>query len=138
MELIGGQVPILLDGAHNPAGAAALAGALDDCPHRRFLMVAGVLADKDAGGIFAPLAGKVHRAYAVTPAVDRALDDVSLADVLGRLGLEALPCGTVGNGIATARRAAEAGDIVLVCGSLFTVGEAKAWLAQTPFEGIRG
>ncbi len=138
MELITGTPPILLDGAHNPAGATALAGALGDYRYQRLLLVTGIMADKDAAGIFTPLAGKVHRAYAVTPTIERALDDRTLAGLLTRLGIEAEPCGSVAGGIEAARRDADAGDLILVCGSLFTVGEAKAWLGKTPFEGIRG
>jgi len=138
MELITGPPPILLDGAHNPAGTAALSGALGDYRHQRLLLVAGIMADKDASGIFAPLAGKVHRAYAVTPAIERALDDSTLTRLLAQLDIEAEACGSVANGIEAARRDAAAGDLILVCGSLFTVGEAKAWLEKTPFEGIRG
>lgn len=138
MELIAGQPPILLDGAHNPAGAAALAVALEDCQYRRLLLVAGVMADKDARSIFAPLAGRVHRAYAVTPAVERALDDAALVATLKHLGIDAVACGSVGNGIATAQREAGENDLILVCGSLFAVGEAKAWLSKTHYIGIRG
>ena len=138
MELVAGQPPLLLDGAHNPAGAAALAAALDDYPHRRLLLVAGLMADKDIAGIFAPLARKIHLAFAVTPAVERALDDATLAGILQGLGVEAMACGDVASGITAARRAAGADDLILICGSLFTVGEAKAWLTQTRFEGIRG
>ncbi len=138
MELIAGQPPILLDGAHNPAGGAALAAALEDHRYRRLLLVAGIMADKDSAGILAPLARKVHRAYAVTPAVERALDDTTLAGILVQLGVKAIACGDVANGIVSARQAAGEGDLILVCGSLFTVGEAKAWLTQTRFEGIRG
>ena len=47
-------------------------------------------------------------------------------------------CGNVGNGIETARREAGKDDLILVCGSLFTVGETKAWLDGQHFEGIRG
>lgn len=138
MELIAGHPPILLDGAHNPAGAAALAAALDDYRYRRLLLVAGIMADKDSTGIFTPLLPKVHRAFAVTPAVERALDDTALAGILAQLGAEATACGEVANGIASARQVAGEDDLILVCGSLFTVGEAKAWLTQTRFEGIRG
>jgi dihydrofolate synthase / folylpolyglutamate synthase len=138
MELIAGQPPILLDGAHNEAGAAALAAAMEDYQYRRLLLVAGVMADKDVRAIFAPLAGMVHRAYAVSPAVERALDDEALAVTLKHLGVEAVACGSVGNGIATAQREAGENDLILVCGSLFAVGEAKAWLSNTHFIGIRG
>lgn len=138
MELVSGQPNILLDGAHNPAGAIALAEALGDCNYRRLFLVTGVMADKDVRKIFAPLADKVHRAYAVTPAVERALDDTALAGILKNSGIDTTACGSVGNGIASARLDAEEDDLILVCGSLFTVGEAKAWLAGTHYEGIRG
>lgn len=138
MELLPGQPPILLDGAHNPAGAAALADALTACRYRRLLLVAGVMADKDARAIFAPLAGKAHKAYAVTPAMDRALDAATLSAILLDIGIAATPCVSVADGIATARREAGPDDLILVCGSLFTVGEAKAGLAGIHFKGIRG
>jgi dihydrofolate synthase/folylpolyglutamate synthase len=138
MELIDGSPPILLDGAHNPAGVAALAGALADYRYQRLFLVTGIMADKDAAEMFALLANRVHRAYAVTPAVERALDDTVLTGLLTRLGITAETCGNVANGIESAQRDAVAGDLILVCGSLFTVGEAKAWLKKTPFEGIRG
>lgn len=138
MELVAGTPPILLDGAHNPAGAAALSAALDDYCYQRLLLVTGVMADKDSAGILAPLVSKVHRAYTVCPAIERALDAATLAGTLKGLGVEATACGDVGSGITAAQRAARAGDLILVCGSLFTVGEAKAWLTQTRFEGIRG
>jgi dihydrofolate synthase/folylpolyglutamate synthase len=138
MELIAGQPPLLLDGAHNAAGAEALAVALEDYKYRRLLLVAGVMADKDVRAIFAPLAGRVSKAYAVAPAVERALDDTDLAAILNNLGIDAVACGAVGKGITTARCEAGADDLILVCGSLFTVGEAKAWLSNKQFIGIRG
>lgn len=138
MELVPGQPPILLDGAHNPAGGAVLATALSDYRYRRLLLVTGVMADKDTRPIFRPLAGKIHRAYTVTPAVERALDDTALAEILRDCGVAARACGSVGNGIAAARLDAGNDDLILVCGSLFTVGEAKAWLSRTHYAGIRG
>jgi len=138
MELVPGPSPLLLDGAHNPAGAAALAEALGDYRYQRLLLVAGVMSDKEVPALLAPLVGKVHCAYAVAPAVERALDADTLAGILAGLGVRAIACGSVGDGIESARREAVNGDLILVCGSLFTVGEAKAWLAGQHFEGIRG
>jgi len=138
MELVPGQPPILLDGAHNPAGATALATALCDYHYRRLILVTGVMADKDTRQIFAPLADKAHRAYAVTPAIERALDATVLAGILRDSGIDTTVCDSVGNGIRSAQLDAGEDDLILVCGSLFTVGEAKAWLADTHYEGIRG
>jgi len=138
MELIPGPPPLLLDGAHNPAGAAVLAEALGDYRYRRLLLVAGVMSDKDIPEMLAPLIGMIDRAYAVIPAVERALDDKALAGILESHGFRATACGSVANGVETARREAGKDDLIVVCGSLFTVGETKAWLAGQHFEGIRG
>lgn len=138
MELVQGEPPILLDGAHNPAGAAALAEALADYRYDRLLLVVGMMADKEIGDILGPLVPLVQACYCVTPAIERAMGDKSLALVASELGLDATACGTVANGIAKARQSARPGDLILVCGSLFTVGEAKAAMAGKIFEGIRG
>ena len=138
MEMIPGRPPLLLDGAHNPAGAAALAASLENYQYRRLLLVTGVMSEKDIQGIFTPLASKVHQAFTVTPSVERAVEDQLLAAILNQQGISTIPCGSVVNGLQQARDFAEDGDLILVCGSLFVVGETKAWLANKVFEGIRG
>ena len=138
MELIAGTPPLLLDGAHNPAGAKALAEALADYRRKRILLVTGVCSDKDMEGIYAPLLPLLERVYTVTPAVERSLKDQELANFFRTQGCAATPCGSVAAGINAARVEALPGDLILVCGSLFVVGEAKAWLENTDFTGIRG
>jgi dihydrofolate synthase/folylpolyglutamate synthase len=138
MELITGQPRLLLDGAHNQSGAEALAEALADYHYERLLLVTGVMADKDAAALLAPLASRADGCYCVTPDIERALDDKTLAAILTRMGFVARACGDVGSGIEAARREARPADLILVAGSLFTVGEAKAWLTGKVFEGIRG
>ncbi|MBK5277118.1 MAG: bifunctional folylpolyglutamate synthase/dihydrofolate synthase [Desulfuromonadales bacterium] len=138
METIPGHPPLLLDGAHNPAGALALAEALADYRYRKLLLVLGTMADKDVQKIVSALAPLAATCYCVTPAIDRALDDTKLAAISTGMGIPSVACGSVGNGIAAAQRDAGDGDLILVCGSLFTVGEAKAWLTGTEFDGVRG
>jgi dihydrofolate synthase/folylpolyglutamate synthase len=138
METVPGNPPLLLDGAHNRAGSLALAEALAAYRYRKLLLVIGTMADKDAGAIVSALAPLAATCYCVSPAIDRAMDDVKLAAIISDLGITSRACGSVANGIQSAQRDAESGDLILVCGSLFTVGEAKAWLAGTEFEGIRG
>jgi dihydrofolate synthase/folylpolyglutamate synthase len=138
LETVPGSPPLLLDGAHNAAGAAALVEALADYRYARLLLVVGVMADKDVQEIVSPLASLATTCYCVTPAVERALDAAELARMIAAPGRPAHACGPVGSGIEAARRDAAPDDLILVCGSLFTVGEAKAWLAGTHFEGIRG
>jgi len=138
METIPGTPPLLLDGAHNPSGAGALAEALGDIHYRNLLLVLGVMGDKDVREIVSALAPLTATCYCVSPAIDRAMDDVKLSAIIADQGVPAIACGSVANGIQSARRDAGADDLILVCGSLFTVGEAKAWLAGEVFDGIRG
>ncbi|OGU18387.1 MAG: bifunctional folylpolyglutamate synthase/dihydrofolate synthase [Geobacteraceae bacterium GWC2_53_11] len=138
MELVPGTPRMLLDGAHNPAGATALAEALSDYSYSRLLLVTGVCDDKDIEQIYAPLLPLVNSIYTVTPAVDRAMSDKALTSFFHRQGVKALPCGSVIAGIDSARSDASETDLILVCGSLFIVGEVKAWLARKNYSGIRG
>jgi dihydrofolate synthase/folylpolyglutamate synthase len=138
MELIPGTPRLLLDGAHNPAGAAALAEGLQDYSYTRLFLVTGVCDDKDIEQIYAPLLPLVAGIYTVTPAVERAMKDEALSRFFRTLGIESEPCDSVVAAIGTARNRASENDLILVCGSLFVVGEAKAWLAQVDYTGIRG
>ncbi|MEI7816975.1 MAG: folylpolyglutamate synthase/dihydrofolate synthase family protein [Desulfuromonadales bacterium] len=138
MELVQGSPPMLLDGAHNPAGATALAEALGDYSFSRLLLVTGVCNDKDIDKIYAPLLPLADSVYTVTPAIDRALKDEELSRFFLMQGIASKPCGSVVAGICEARREASAGDLILVCGSLFIVGEVKAWLENLKYNGIRG
>ncbi|MEI6702051.1 MAG: folylpolyglutamate synthase/dihydrofolate synthase family protein [Deltaproteobacteria bacterium] len=138
MELIPGNPPMLLDGAHNPAGSVALAEALLDYPCKRLLLVTGVCSDKDIEQMYAPLIPLVDLIFTVTPSIDRALDAEELSRLFSAKGVVSWPCDTVVKGIQKARSESGAGDMILVCGSLFIVGETKAWLEETDYSGIRG
>ncbi len=138
MELVPGTPRLLLDGAHNPAGASALAEALGEYHYSRLLLVTGVCDDKDVERIYEPLLPLVDAVYTVTPAVERALQDEELSRFFHRQGIASQPCGSVVAGISKARSQASDTDLVLVCGSLFVVGEVKAWLEQVNYTGIRG
>ncbi len=138
MELIPGTPRLLLDGAHNPAGALALAEALQKYSYSRLLLVTGVCDDKDIDRIYAPLMPLIDSVYTVTPAVERALKDVDLSLFFNKNGIVSQPCGSVATGVCKARSEASESDLILVCGSLFVVGEVKAWLENTNYNGIRG
>lgn len=138
METFGQAPRILLDGAHNPAGGEALADALKDIPRRRLILVAGVMEDKNADGILSPLVNLADEAIAVSPAIERALPSCRLARLLQDHGIPCVDGGSVASGIAAALEQAAPEDLVVVCGSLFTVGEARAHLLSRRFEPFRG
>ncbi|AJE03936.1 bifunctional folylpolyglutamate synthase/dihydrofolate synthase [Geobacter pickeringii] len=138
MELFPGAPPILLDGAHNPAGARALAGSLADFPRRRLILVTGIMGDKDADGILAPLLPLVDEVVAVTPAVERGLASDRLASFCRERGVAATDGGAVSHGLGLARQRGGSDDLILVAGSLYTVGEARAALLSASYEPFRG
>jgi dihydrofolate synthase/folylpolyglutamate synthase len=138
MEMFGTSPRILLDGAHNGAGAAGLAASLADVPYDRLLLVAGVMADKDIDAIMAPLLPLAETVFAVSPGIERAYPSTRLADFCRGKGYDAVDAGGVADGINLAANGAGPGDLVLVCGSLFTVGEARAFLLARQHEPYRG
>lgn len=123
---------ILLDGAHNPAGAGALARELPGIVGKRpVVLVFAVMADKDWAAMLAPLLPHVSRAV-VTRVGRRGADPGPLASALAaRLPVEAVPEPRSALRLALAHAAPN--EAVLVTGSLFLVGEAYAEL--TPAGG---
>lgn len=138
MELFPGPPRVLLDGAHNPAGARALAEALGDFRYDRLILVVGVMGDKELSGMLEPLLPQADRVFAVTPALERALPAAQVAFYCLSAGVEAQDAGVVSEGIEQARSAAGDDDLIVVCGSLFTVGEARGYLKSRSAELFRG
>ena len=74
---------VILDVAHNPEAARALAATLHEQPVAgRTLAVVGMLADKDAAGVFAALHGEIDAWWTCTPDSPRAQDAAALAAIL--------------------------------------------------------
>lgn len=127
LEIAALEPSVILDGAHNPAGAAALAEAMrESFRWERLHLVLAVSANKDLAGICAPLAPLADEAYVARNDSVRSADPDAVAAALGR---PAARFGSVADALAAARAAADPADVVLVTGSLFTVADAKRALA---------
>lgn len=128
-QIDGRLVTVVLDGAHNVDSAQRLAQALREgvVRHRRALLVLGTSRDKDLPGIAAALAPVCVRAWAVAAANPRSRPAEEVAGALSPL-LPAEPAPSVAAGLRAAIHAAGPGDLVLVTGSLYVVGEALAAL----------
>ena len=142
MELLtSGGRDVLLDGAHNPAGAAALAVALEDLrPHLTagpVTLVTASMADKDVDGVIAALASSpaLADAQVIATAVDlpRAMPAAELADRwrAGRPGGPA-PAVAADPGEALDRALGGPPGPVVVAGSLYLVGAVRARLVDDP------
>jgi len=118
---------VLLDGAHNPEGARALARYLKSL-HRPIHLVFGALADKDVPAMLDALLPGVATAHLVAPPNPRARDPhahLAQAQALTRAQVEP----SLEQALARARQAARAdGGQAVVAGSLFLVGAARRHL----------
>jgi dihydrofolate synthase/folylpolyglutamate synthase len=122
-----------LDGAHNPHGAAALAEfarGLTARDGRPVVAIVGLLANKDAQGVFAALAPAVGRLFTVGFDAATAADPEALAAEARAAGLEAGACAGVMDGLRRAL-ALDGPPHVVICGSLYLAGEVLAASPQT-------
>ena len=119
----------VLDVAHNPAAAAALAGLLDELDVPQRVAVLGVLDDKDVAGIVAPLLPVVDEWIAVAADSPRAIPAAELARrVTQAANAHCLIAASIEAALHEAcSRAGEDGE-VLVVGSFHTVGPAREQL----------
>jgi len=126
LELVRRAPDIFLDGAHNPAGARALAGYLRRFHHnRRKWMIFGAMRDKDLHAIGRPLFSLADELIFSAPAQTRAFRPEEILELSGEKRARLAP--DIGAALGLAAQAAPE-DLVIVTGSLYLVGEARALL----------
>jgi len=126
-----------LDGAHNPAGARALAATLRELfPGRRYVLVAGALQDKDWPGMWEAFAEGAEAAWLAPVASSRSADPGRLA-AHARLTRPGLPVRTAGDLREALAKTARA-PMRVITGSLYLVGEALGLLGLESGEGNPG
>jgi dihydrofolate synthase / folylpolyglutamate synthase len=133
LEVAARRPLVILDGAHNPAAAGALAEALPDTfTWDRLHLVLGVFADKDLEGIVSPLAPLADAGYATAVDSVRARSPREVADAMAVHGIATEPFSSVPDALDAAARTASDGDLILVTGSLYTVADARRALLEDP------
>jgi dihydrofolate synthase / folylpolyglutamate synthase len=135
LERIGGHPPLLLDGAHNPAAARALAVHLRGIGP--FVLVFGAMRDKDIRGMAEALFPLARDVVLTRPRVDRAARPEELQARAGALADRARLEDQPRRALAWARRRA-AGGTVVVAGSLFLVGQLRGALTTASPAGGAG
>ena len=128
-QVVPGDVPAILDGAHNPLALKELISEVSRLfPGKGMVVVFGSSRLKDTGGMLGLLRGArlVILTRANTP---RAGEPFMFARDAGRFGLDFARTRAVPEALCLARERARPGEIILVTGSLYVVGEALGWLA---------
>ncbi|MGI9136321.1 MAG: bifunctional folylpolyglutamate synthase/dihydrofolate synthase, partial [Candidatus Nanopelagicales bacterium] len=138
LEVLRRNPTIIVDAAHNPHGALALAGAVDDSfEFSRLIGVIGMLEEKDATGILTALEPVLDQVVITSPRSPRALGAEDLADLAIEIfGEERVRCevslsAAIDTAITVAEEEAMYGGVgVLITGSVVLVGDAKRILGD--------
>jgi len=132
LEQVPGRPPLLLDGAHNEDGIAALRAALDAPPYagRPVHLVFGVVSDKRVEPMLEQLLPRCRSATLTPLPTPRSLDPVRYVELARRLCPDVELAPSPAGALAAARGKAGPDAWVLVAGSLYLVGAVEALLAH--------
>jgi len=125
LEHIQRRPDVIVDGAHNPAGARALAAYIDRFyADRRVVLIFGAMRDKAIAEIAGILFSRAQEVIVTAPKQARALAPETMREVVDHPDLRVAP--NLGDALAMARRDSSPEDAIFITGSLFLVAEALA------------
>ncbi len=133
LEMIRDYPPVLIDGAHNPHAAHAISEYLKkvlSVKYGRIILVVGIMADKDVEGILGPLLPFASEIICASPAYGRAASPSLLASHAVSMGYSPRTALSVSGGLKMADDLFLPGDLIVVTGSFYTIGEAKEALGD--------
>jgi len=132
IEFVKEHPPVLIDGAHNPQAAAVLAVYLKKALdlYSRVILVMGIMADKDREGIMRPLLPLASEIIFTAPAYGRAASPEMLAAHARSIGYFPKTAPTVSGALAMAEELYTHGDLIVVTGSFYTIGEVQEALGH--------
>ena len=131
MEVIRRESPVIvLDGAHNPEGAEALAKTCGELfGGKRILLVTAMMKDKDIDGILS----KAADGFIFTRTKDlRSAEPEALAERAAAFGAVGETSGGAGEAVNKALEAADF-DVIIFAGSLYLIGEVRRILREKGF-----
>ncbi len=129
-QVIGNNPTTVVDVAHNVAGIQTLLAQIALINNSHLHLVFGMVKDKDIESVLALL--PTHATYYFTKAqIERAIDAHELQEKAGAYGLQGNTYLTVNEAITAAKNQAHVNDLIVVCGSVFLVGEIEGIIPST-------
>jgi dihydrofolate synthase/folylpolyglutamate synthase len=119
---------VLVDGAHNPAGAWTLACYLSEQRCKRVHLVVGCKEDKHWQALLETLFPYVATLYAARPPIDNAIDPQLMVDFSAESAIPGQAYETPADAVDAALKKCTADEIVVVAGSLFLVAAVREHL----------
>ncbi len=133
LEIINNNPPVLIDGAHNPQAAAVLSEHLRKIvlkEYRRIILVVGAMGDKDVEGILNPLLPVASKVLFTAPAYGRSALPERLAALATAKGYKSIIVSNVSDAVRKAEEIWQPGDLIVITGSFYTIGEAKEFFGN--------
>ena len=129
-QMIGTNPTTVVDVAHNVAGIQTLLAQIKLVNHQQLHIVFGMVKDKDIDSVLALL--PTQATYYFTQAqIERAIDATELQQKAGQHGLTGNVFAHVNEAISAAQKQAQVTDLIVVCGSVFLVGEIEGIIPST-------
>lgn len=129
LERVSSTPETIIDGAHNPAAIKALVSYLEEEQKgREITLVTGILDDKSYQKMFANLLPFCRRVILVQAQTERSIDPESMRADAAKYVKNVMVIRDIDEAITSARSTAREGELVLVAGSLYVAGEARAAL----------
>ena len=126
LELLSEKPIILLDGAHNPGGAAALYAAVKKYLSGKSLTgIVGMLGDKDVASAIALLAPLFERIKTVSPDNPRAMSSEELAGIVKKYCLDVSSYDDLSEAWAAARAETKNDGAIVIFGSLYLASDMR-------------
>lgn len=138
LELVNlGELTFLFDGAHNPQAAECLSEAIRTIYkkfYKRIILILGIMADKDIDGIIKAFNKVCDIVITTKPDYKRAFEPDKLKKkietLIGSANHQVYSRETLKEAIECAKAFFRQGDLIVVTGSFYTVGEAKSLLGE--------
>ncbi len=132
LEILGVNPYIVIDGAHNEAGASALAKVIKThFAGKRILLILGMLKDKKIDRILTELLALTDDIVATEPDNSRKLEAIKLAEFIAIRGKECFVMPDIKDAVSYALKHKENFDLVIFAGSLYLIGKVRGMIHET-------
>ncbi len=128
LEVVCQSPKVILDGAHNPAGALVLKETLkEEFQYQHLILLIGMMKDKDVNSFLHHLVPIADYIILSRPHMERAAPPQLLKQILGENGKKAEVIEDLNEAIEKGLSMVSGKDLFCITGSLYTVGEARAF-----------
>jgi dihydrofolate synthase/folylpolyglutamate synthase len=132
LEMVSSSPRVILDGAHNPAGILVLKESLKkEFQYQHLILLVGIMKDKDIRSMLHLLAPMADTIILTQPHTERATPPSLLKKALGQNGKKAEIAEDLKEAIERGLSLTGEEDLLCITGSLYTVGEARAYFRST-------